>query len=46
MQDKFKMLKLENVKKKGGYRGVFGGFRLMHFSFSFIQVYYYENYEK
>lgn len=44
MQDKFKMLKLENVKKKRGYRGVFGGFRLMHFSF--IQVYYYENYDK
>lgn len=41
MQDKFKMLKLENVKKKRGYRGVFGGLRLMHFSFSFIQVYYY-----
>lgn len=46
MQDKFKMLKLENVKKKRGYWGVFGGFRLMHFSFSFIQVYYYENYDK
>lgn len=48
MQDKFKMLnlKLENVKKKRGYRGVFGGLRLMHFSFSFIQVYYYENYDK
>lgn len=46
MQDKFKMLKLENVKKKRGYRGVFGGFRLMHFSFSFIQVYHYENYDK
>lgn len=46
MQDKFKMLQLENVKKKRGYRGVFGGFRLMHFSFSFIQVYYYENYDK
>lgn len=46
MLDKFKMLQLENVKKKRGYRGVFGGLRLMHFSFSFIQVYYYENYEK
>lgn len=46
MQDKFKMLQLENVKKKGEYRGIFGGLRLMHFSFSFIQVYYYENYEK
>lgn len=39
MQDKFKMLQLENVKKKRGYRGVFGGtFLFLLFKFIIMKI--------